>query len=47
MSFQFNHLKQEKYSNVLADFKLEIMSPSQFEIGGSCVRSQRSSSGGI
>jgi hypothetical protein len=31
-------LKQGKRSNVLADFKLEIMSPSPSKIGGSCLR---------
>jgi hypothetical protein len=38
MGFQLNPLKQGKRSNMLADFKLEIMSPSPFKIVGSCLR---------
>jgi hypothetical protein len=36
-----------KGSNTVADFKLETMSPSPPKIGGSCLRPQRSSFGGI
>jgi hypothetical protein len=37
----------KKCSSVLVDFKLETMSTSPSKIGGSCLRPQRSSFGGI
>jgi hypothetical protein len=39
--------EEEKRSNALADFKLEKMSLSPFNIGSSCLRPQRNNFGRI